>query len=269
MDPAIRGYRRRVRERDPHIERLRRSLLHMQDAGATFDATHKEPALGLSLIVDGVGACPLPLSEERITAVPELPRVPRGLPADRPPGRVRAPGSAHLVSTQRRGRPARRGRRPRGSAAEPWTDCRRRRSARDAARCRSMSFGVAPARPTGIEPRIAACKRLILLGIGSGLAETHGDGQCARQVAHCAGIPCDGGRLNDPGGAWSSTEVHGMALRDANRVVRVGAIPESRDGHDQGPCRGSVGVICLRRGQGVPAYRRSGGGVSGASGGSC
>ena len=75
-----------MRERDPHIERLRRSLLRMQDVGATFAATHKELALGLSLIVDGVGACPLPRSEERISAVHELPRVLRGLPAHRPPG---------------------------------------------------------------------------------------------------------------------------------------------------------------------------------------
>jgi len=58
-----------MRERDPHIDRLRRSLLRMQDAGASFAATHKEPALGLSLEVDGVGACPLPLSDERITAL--------------------------------------------------------------------------------------------------------------------------------------------------------------------------------------------------------
>ena len=61
-----------MRERDPAIERLRRSLLRMQGSGARFAATHKEPALGLALDVEGVGRCALPLGPEDIAALREL-----------------------------------------------------------------------------------------------------------------------------------------------------------------------------------------------------
>lgn len=61
-----------MRDRDPAIERLRRSLLRLQDAGARFAASHKEPALGLAFDVEGVGRCALPLGPEDIAALREL-----------------------------------------------------------------------------------------------------------------------------------------------------------------------------------------------------
>jgi hypothetical protein len=53
---------------DPASERLGRSLLRLAGA-ASFAAVHQEPALGLSLEVDGVGRCDFPLSSETIRAL--------------------------------------------------------------------------------------------------------------------------------------------------------------------------------------------------------
>jgi hypothetical protein len=53
---------------DPLSERVARSLIRLGGT-ASFAAVHHEPALGLSLEVDGVGRCDLPLSPERIRAL--------------------------------------------------------------------------------------------------------------------------------------------------------------------------------------------------------
>ncbi|MEM9072771.1 MAG: 2OG-Fe(II) oxygenase [Myxococcota bacterium] len=54
--------------KSPQSERVVRSLLRLEGQG-TFVASHREPALGLFLEVEGVGRCNLPLRREQIEAL--------------------------------------------------------------------------------------------------------------------------------------------------------------------------------------------------------
>ena len=55
---------------DPDLQALARSLRRLGGTGG-FAAMHHEPAVGLSIDVDGVGRCDFPLSPERIAALIE------------------------------------------------------------------------------------------------------------------------------------------------------------------------------------------------------